>query len=463
MSQDSAYLMDMSGNVVISRNTDLYKSVSAMTIPTNYSDNVVSKNGQKVYDHPFDRNTFLTALYSNAYRLRCCKVKADYKAGTAYSVTPSTPKIEEFLNGLGWKDYFIWHLNQCVLDYECYGDYALAIYKDAAGAVQYISRVDSKNVYVLETGGFVEICWKNKKQYNNFYKDFYASAAEKAIQKGDLKEGGTVEMIRKIKRNNLSSIYGIPDDLACWEAVVGASLIAEYQNSVLGNMSAPAYLVIVKNGSLDADQEEAIKTVLKNNKGTKNAGRTGVLKIQAGSEVEIRPILPAQQEGSYLELDRSFMKKIISAHGVPPAKVELIETGALAGEATYEQYQEFIDACQFERGSIVEDVMDDILRAAGYAVEYLGVYSENAWNSSLMNVLAVAYQNNFITPNQAAKRLGIDTVDDEISNMKKDEYQGWLRQLELTGGEIPPDTPPVDGGTGTPPMDSGTSTGITQQ
>lgn len=370
----SMKILGSDGQLYDSKALQLYKGISDLNKSSNYSDQTTTVGGAKVYKHPIDKKTLLLGFTSNAYHYAACKVKSEYIAGNSYTLvdesetmksnvaklwsktmklfTKEDAKIVSFIDALGYDDYIVNILSDFALDLEWSGDACLEVIRDATKRIRKVRHIPALNVWKKVAGGFIEYKQVGGKYNTTHYRDF-----------GNLVQPGDTEMIHIRNKHPLSEVYGVPDIANAWSALSKCVLIDENHESFFYNNSVPAMVVILEGGKWQDGADEVIKQHLRDNVKGKDH-KTLVLNVtHKDAKIRFEPLGMTLKEGNFLQLKKEARAEIFTVNRVPPAKCGIIETGALAGESTQEQIDDFentISKKQFR----IQDVMDKLIQAS---------------------------------------------------------------------------------------------------
>jgi hypothetical protein len=373
----SVRILGSDGELHASKAAGLYKAIGDLNKSTEYGDVTTTVGGAKVYKHPIDKKTLLLGFHSNAYHYRACKIKSEYIAGSSYSLIDESETakgkfmklwskavgmvrqkedaaIVRFIDALGYDDYIVNILCDFALDMEWSGDGYLEVIRDASNNIRKTRHIPALNVWKKVGGGFIE--YKNivGQKKTTHYRDF--GVVDEKIQTGK------TEMIHIRNKHPLSEVYGVPDIANAWSALSKCVLIDENHESFFYNNSVPAMVVILEGGEWEDGADEVIKNHLRDNVKGKDH-KTLVLNIPTkDSKIRFEPLGLTLKEGNFLQLKKEARAEVFTADGVPPAKAGIVETGALAGESTQEQIDDFENAISKKQFRI-QDVMDKIIHA----------------------------------------------------------------------------------------------------
>lgn len=123
--------------------------------------------------------------------------------------------------------------------------------------------------------------------------------------------------------------YGIPGWVPAIKSLVGMDKVAEYNINFFNNEAVPRFAVICEGGKLDEATKKTIATYFKKDlKGSANAHKTLVLSTPKGCTVTLKPLAVDIKDGSFKIYRKDCRDEIISAHRVPPHRLQIIDTGS---------------------------------------------------------------------------------------------------------------------------------------
>lgn len=122
--------------------------------------------------------------------------------------------------------------------------------------------------------------------------------------------------------------YGIPDWVPALKSMIGNDKVADYNINFFNNEAVPRFAVIVQGGKLDEETKKDIKGYFKKDlKGVQNAHKTLVLTTPKGCEVKLVPLAFEMKDGGFRFYRKDNRDEIISAHGVPPHRLQVYDAG----------------------------------------------------------------------------------------------------------------------------------------
>jgi HK97 family phage portal protein len=98
------------------------------------------------------------------------------------------------------------------------------------------------------------------------------------------------------------------------------------------NNAMPAWAIVVKNGILNQESEEAIKAMFDTEfKGETKAHRALLLSANTGAEIDFEQLQTRPTDMGLVDLKNISLDEIIAAHGVPPRLLGVVTPGQLGG------------------------------------------------------------------------------------------------------------------------------------
>lgn len=304
---------------------------------------------------PLDMNTILELTYSNAFHTQCISLKAEMAVGLEFEA----PKpVEKFLDEISGADNFLDILQRVAFDWECLGNGALEVARDAHGRIGEIYHVHGHTLYVRTEGNQLA----GYEQYADIPVEFDGFGA-----RGELNE------ILHFKRYTpFSSWYGMPDWIAALEALRLDQQKKIFYSSFFKNFAVPSMAVVLEGAEFDAEVEKKLKDGFDNMKGSENAFRTLLLSVPfEGAQIKFEKLMADFKDMPFDKLSQATREEILAAHGVPPRLVGIVTAGSLGGEGEADaQLRNFV-ACKIKpRMKYLERRVHLLLRDAGLPEEF---------------------------------------------------------------------------------------------
>jgi len=340
----------------------------------------------------YDPLSLANLVEINTYHMRACRTKAEDVAGNGWRLSPKTENanekqkeiIEEFIENQ--KEPIESTLKKLQFDKEATGYFAMEIARERNafdGAVNQIAHIPSHTIRIHRSGNKYCQYRNNKKVWFrdfNYKEDIDHKTGDFHKAKSLTPEGRGNEVRWSVNYTPRSFFYGIPDIVPAIGAITGDISRRDYNISFFSNFGIPAYLVTV-TGDFDPGEVdpktgknkvmEAIEQKFK--EVVNNPQSVMVLTIptsenSAGGKVEIKiePLSVEIKDASFRLYRSDNRDEIIGAHGMPPYRMGIYETGQLAGNLGRESTVIYYSSIIQPRQNIFNQIMNlDILPTLG--------------------------------------------------------------------------------------------------
>lgn len=326
----------------------------------------------------------------NTYHMRACSTKAEDVAGQGWTFIPTKEDpdkkqlevIEELIKSQSEKGLSLDEtIKRAQKDKELIGYFDIEIARDGnafEGPVNLIKHIPGHTVRIHRDGNkFCQIRGRETAWFRRFgyEKDVNAeNGAETAGGTLDIKTRGN-ELIHSIHYTPRSTFYGIPDITPAIGAIAGDISRRDYNIAFFSNYGVPAYVVSIsgdfdpgdidpKTGKtkLQTQIEERFQEVIKNPQSVMILTLPKPQGSLTGSvEVKFEPLSTEIKEASFRLYRTDNRNEVITAHGVPPYRMGIYETGGLAGnigkESTKIYYQDIIQP----RQKVFDDIFNYLI------------------------------------------------------------------------------------------------------
>lgn len=341
----------------------------------------------------------------NTWHWRCIQTKTMDTLGHGWELVQSVASglyvesefdaITDFIERLKILDV----LYRALIDYETYGWFALEIVREAyssSGMVLEVKHIPAGEVRLHRDK-------KRACQIKNGKKVWFKLHGVKGAvtyERGDIYDDETAvpvdaratELIFRSNYSPLDVHYGVPPIAPAIGAVMTAYYLQRYNTAFFENFGIPSYAIFVTgeydlgqkvdaNGRFETDEGfdattgeyeiiRELKTYIDKIKQAPHSPLfMAVPSVAGGSvKVEFQKLHSEQKEASFLELARQCRDEILAAHGMPPYRVGLAETGSLGGSTAVESSAIYAESVITPRRTMLEACVNEILRA-------------NAWNN----------------------------------------------------------------------------------
>lgn len=302
-------------------------------------------DGVKCASRPFDLALYAYATTLNTYHARAVRAKAKDIVGRPWKIAGDGPqaakdRITDFFRHAFGRKTFAEGMGCVWSDYEALGNGYLEVIPNQKGEPAELAHVPATEVWIrLDELGFVQ-------QKNAEYAHFRAYGVEddRYPKEGDndplAANKAFTSLIHFSRYSPWSPYYGIPSVMPAWNALTLMTLVAEFNLQFFSNNAIPDYAVILEGESAEGAVDTIKEYFTKHLKG--QAHKTMVLETPGGGKVRFEKLTSdAAREASFRLLRQDCRDELMHAHGVPPQKVGIVETGKLGGNLATEQIEEY--------------------------------------------------------------------------------------------------------------------------
>ena len=409
--------------------------------------------GEIIVRPRFDRSTLVELLNLNVYHMRCVRTKAVDVVASGWKLVeaegveddPDVERLERVRMFLE-NPHPQMTLEEVLLcawaDFEALGDLYLELTR--------VERTASTDTPLGEPGGLNHVPAHTlfvHKELDRFVqkrgkkKVFFKMVDDSRFLDSDTGEfrsnGGdpsrdASEIINVRNYSPTSDAYGAPDIIPALGAIVSDRSRASFVMSFFENYGVPRYAVTIIGADLTPeiiDQieqffDEQVKGgahgTLMLSVGGKTKTAEGEVALDASNvKVEWTRLDTDVHEASFRLLRRDNRDEILSAHGVPPYRAGIAETGSLGGTTAAESTEVYKQSIVEPRQRILEarinrHVLWNGFGATDIAFEFERIDTRDLVREVDMVVARVAA--GIMTPNEAIRELGGDDVDGDAMN-----------------------------------------------
>ena len=413
-------------------------------------DRFIEKYGEMGLVQPLYNPEALAKLIEiNTYHYRCCKTKARDTAGLGWSIKPLGGKnsstdspvykeLDSFFSELPETCSQI--LDKLMLDYEAVGYAALEMVRendDPEGKPVLLAHVPVHTLRVhADSKRFVQIRngkkrWFKRVEYPyDVHKDTGVISPLKSLQAEDRAS----EIIWFVNYTPRSDYYGLPDIIPALGAIWGDIARRDYNIAFFDNYGVPAYAIFVSGnfdpGEVDEEGRTEMEKMIEEHFAelAKNPHSTLILSIPTeGREeevkIEFKALSTEVKEASFRLYRNDNRDEILSAHGMPPYRIGVNETGSLGGSTA-------VESTEIYKMSVIEP-RQEMLEAAINRYIVWGAFKTDDWEFKLaeidttdekldLEIIASLFEKGAITPNQIIRhfknRFGLEEVDHPAMN-----------------------------------------------
>lgn len=307
---------------------------------------------------PVSLNQILGLTYSNAFHTQCISLKAEMAIGLEYEAPGA---VENFLEGIsGDQDTFLDLLAMVTWDWECLGNGYLEVARSRKGQIGELYHVHAQTVYPSTNG-------------NRLSEYVQETTNQVRFSTFGTRDGNRNELFHIKRYTPLSTYYGLPEWVACMEALRLDQEKKTFYAAFFKNFAVPALAVVLEGAEFDEAIEKKIQAGFNQMKGAENAFRALMLSIPfEGATVRFEKLMADFKDMPFDKLTQATREEILAAHGVPPRLVGIITAGSLGGGGEAEgQLLNFIATKIEPRTKFLERKVKLLLRDAGLPEEFV--------------------------------------------------------------------------------------------
>lgn len=410
----------------------------------------VTLDGADCAIKPFDFFIYAFATSLNTYHARCGQTKAKDVVGRPWNIvgegTESVKKeiTDFFVNSFGEKTFgegmqLVWK------DYEWLGNGYLEVIPTADGKrPARFEHIPSTEMWIRLDGlGYLQ-------QKNGRFSHFLGfgvqpeDLAAAAISESSGIRKATTSIVHFSNYFPWSLYYGIPCIMPAWNRMALAVLETEYNLGFFSNNAIPDYAVVLE-GDWGEDAEQTIQQYFRTHlKGQSH--KTMVLRTAQGAKATFEKLTSDNaKEGGFRLLRIDCRDEVLHAHGVPPIKVGLTETGKLGGNQASEQIVEYKNGVVTPGQEKVEARLNRIIEwgwpGSGFAFKFEPYDTDDLIANSQVD--GAYLDRDVITPNEvrAIRFPSFDPLEEgdlPLSATRQAAPMGELQKVirqAVTGGE----------------------------
>lgn len=349
-------------------------------------DSRISDEFKATYDEvlapPMDPGILSGLLMANTYHCRAVKVKARDTAGLGWTLNqridnPSEAEKETL-------EAFFTEPNEdinCVLDkimtdYETFGYSFMEVIREGYDTNKQIVSYKHAPAFSMRLAKdkkrYVQILTNSKVWFKKFGEEEHINIdTGKFSSELDVKKRGSeIIMFKNYFPSEDAWNYGMPDVLPVIGVISGDLSRREYNTAFFENYGVPAYAVFITGNYDPGDEDAHGRTDLENTieehfqEFQKNPHSTLIMSIPSDKNdvtIDFKPIAMEVKEASFRLYRQDNRDEVLAAHGVPPYRLGIAETGKLGGSTAEESTKIYKMSVIEPRQSMVEAVMNRIL------------------------------------------------------------------------------------------------------
>lgn len=298
-------------------------------------------------------------LEVSTYHAIACLTKARDTVGQGWGLASVVDKpseiqkavVEKFFAGLDTTLEST--LERVMLDFEAVGYAAMELVREGYthdGIPSYLGHIPVHTLRAHRDGNKYCQIRARKMRW------FRAAGYEKDVHMdtGDEREPGALpederasELLWMVNYTPRSDVYGLPNHLPALGAIHGDIARRDYNIAFFANFGVPAYAVIVTGnfdpGDIGADGRSELERVIEAQFAelSKNPHSILILTVptldpESKINVHFEPLSTEIKEASFRLYRKDNRDEVLAAHGVPPYRAGIVETGSLGGNTARE-------------------------------------------------------------------------------------------------------------------------------
>jgi len=395
----------------------------------------------------------------NTFHARCIKTKANDVAGVGWELAPKVDnpdeaqkKTAEDILGSQWLSLTD-TLVRMIVDYEAIGNGYLEIGReggDPNGRVLMISHIPGHTVRVhKDENKYCQVRGMRRAWFKAFGYEMdvdVGSGEEHPLGSLPLDQRAN-EILAFRSYTARSDYYGVPDVLPALGSILGNQAAEEYNIKFFSNFGVPSYAVYISGdyelGEPDENGEyEIVKMVREYFEGlSKKPHSTLVFGIPSRGggqvQVEIKPLAVDIKDASFKLYRKDNRDEVFSAHGVPPYRAGVAETGSLGGSTAQMSDRIYFESIITPRQRMIEDVFNHYILPTWGVTDWsfsLNRIFEEEWADDQATAQFL-FSSGAMTPNQLIAYFG------ERFGIQPDPTNPLLEAYYLGGKELGAETP----------------------
>jgi PBSX family phage portal protein len=398
-------------------------------------------------------------LELNTYHYRACKTKARDAAGLGWSLQPTVEnpsetqkeQVENFFKNLSLPVSTIF--DRAMLDYEAVGYGAIELVREDTRAAIPTNLVHMPAHTMRRHTDRKRACQirGNKRSW------FKLAGVEGDInfKTGDLKERGKVpaayrgtEVLWFVNYTPKSDAYGLPDVMPALGAIHGDLSRRDYNIAFFDNYGVPAYAVFI-TGNYDpgeedpetgqTDLETEIEAHFKELREHPNSILVLALPTRGKDseiKVEFKPLSTEVKEASFRLYRADNRDEVLAAHGVPPYRCGIAETGSLGGSTAAESTEIYKMSVINPRQELLETLIDQHILRGGFGItdwRFRFAEIDTSDEAHDLTILTGMFGLGAVTPNQVIRHFGARFGLDEVEHWAMNAHYIAGQPLDVDG------------------------------
>ena len=385
--------------------------------------------GEDIVTPPYNLGKLLAWQEKSVVHSSCIRTKTQDAVGIGWFLeadedAEQQSKVEEdkdydilnaFFKKANPNEDFTMMIKKVFQDYEANGNGYIEVTRDIDDKVNGLFHVNSGEVrWGKDKKKLCQMIGQNKVWFKLF-------GEEKILDKstGVFSETSTNpanEIIPITQYTWMSSLYGLPSWLPAIWNMFGDVKETEYNIDFFLNFGIPAYAVIVEGqGSMNQELKDEITKYFETTlKGTGSQHKTLILNTPAGITIRFDKLSNDEKESSFRGYHKDNTQAILTAHGVPPYRVGIVEQGQLGGDVAEDMDRIYLDSTINPKQELFAWIIREKIIKEGFEIDSwkLRFKDININDEERESKIEETYIKNGIkSPNEIRKEKGLDPYE----------------------------------------------------
>ena len=436
------------------------KAQSKQADPDSFTGNY-GKNG--LVQPLYNPEALTRILEINTYHYRACRTKARDTAGLGWTLRPLNDNasmdsemyklLDGFLSGLPESVGQVW--DKAMFDFESIGYGAVEVVRendDPHGPIALMAHIPGHTLRIHQDGNrFQQKRGRKTRWFKNVEFD-----GDVDINTGEIKPIGSLDPSKRASEvlwftnyTPRSDYYGLPDVMPALGAIHGDMARRDYNIAFFDNFGVPAYAVFVTGnfdpGEVNEDGRTEMEAAIEGHfaEMAKNPHSTLILTVPTRDRsgevnIEFKPLSIEVKEASFRLYRQDNRDEILAAHGVPPYRMGIAETGSLGGSTAQESTEIYKSSIINPRQEIIETLINRYI--------IWGAYEANDWQFKFLEIdtsdeahdlviVTGLFSLGAVTPNQIIRHFGERFGLEESDHPAMDAHYVANVAIDLAAGD----------------------------
>lgn len=363
----------------------------------------------------------------NTYHYRAVKTKAKDTVGLGWHLSPLVEnpseqqqmQIEQLLQYPHPDQTLEEIFTQWMEDYEATGNGYLEVISDQGNVVGFEHIPAHTMRRHKDEVRYVQVRGNKKRWFKKIGTKEEIDAITGEMRNGLSEAEQANEVIHVMNYSSSSDYYGLPDILPALGALLGDEQRESYNIDFFENYAIPSYAVTVAGAELDEETMNQIRQYFQKDL---KENRHATLVLSAPNPLGEGPAVEFQFEKLAVDVGEASFRlyrmdnrdEVLAAHGVPPYRMGIAETGSLGGSTAVESTEIYKDSIIQPRQQMIEarinrHILRDALGVTDWSFRFNKIDTRDQQRD--VEIYQMLFQMGAITPNQIREKLGEERIE----------------------------------------------------